>query len=75
MTVARGASAEGCICDICGRGMLAGEVITRMDRPSRRVYRRAICPLCRPRALQSDWVVSPTVPSLAEMDAAVAPPG
>jgi hypothetical protein len=41
--------------------MLAGEVCHLLDHPGRRIYRRAVCTLCRRRALAGGWVPSPEV--------------
>lgn len=50
--------------------MLAGEVYTLMDQPTRRVYRRSVCALCRRRAHAAGWVDSPQLPPRPD----IAPP-
>jgi hypothetical protein len=42
--------------------MLAGETFTLMDHPTRGIYRRSICALCRRDAFAAGWTASPTIP-------------
>ena len=58
----RRSSAEGRMCEICGRRMLAGETYTLMDHSQRRVYRRLVCALCRRKAQSNGWAESPQLP-------------
>ncbi len=67
-------SAEGRMCESCRRRLLAGETYELMDHPGRRIFRRAVCALCRRRALSAGWVVSPSVTAPPEPPPELADP-
>lgn len=55
----RGSNAEGRICEICQRHLLAGETFRYLDDPARKRHRRPVCALCQRPALSKGW--TPTV--------------
>ncbi len=67
--MSRRSSAEGQMCEICARRMLAGEIASVMDHQGRRIVRGAICPLCRRRAIAAGWTTSSEVATRVDVPA------
>ncbi len=64
-------TAEGRMCEICRRRLLAGETFSFFDDPVHRKHRRPVCALCQRQARERGWtrtvelpppVVLPSVP-------------
>jgi hypothetical protein len=50
------ARADGETCEVCGRLVLPGEPVHRLEDPDRGRRQRIVCPLCLRRALARGWV-------------------
>ena len=48
-------SAEGRMCEICRRRLLAGETFSFFDDPVHRKHRRPVCALCQRPARERGW--------------------
>lgn len=55
-------AAEGRMCEICRRRLLAGETFTFYDDPVHRKHRRPVCALCQRQARERGWTRTVELP-------------